>query len=48
MSDEKKDAMRHVEPEGLEWERITRAAWAVNPDWSKRERQAIEERGFLL
>lgn len=35
-----------VGPEGLAWERITRAAWAVNPDWSKRERQAIED--FIL
>lgn len=35
-----------VEPEGLEWERVTRAAWAVNPDWSKHERRAIED--FIL
>lgn len=35
-----------IEPEGLEWERVTRAAWAINPDWSKRERQVIED--FIL
>lgn len=35
-----------LDPVGAEWERVTRAAWAIHYDWSKRERQAIED--FIL
>jgi hypothetical protein len=35
-----------VDPIGAEWERVTRAALAIHVDWSRRERQAIED--FIL
>lgn len=35
-----------VDPIGAEWERVTRAVLAIHVDWSRRERQAIED--FIL
>lgn len=35
-----------VDPAGMEWERVTRAAWSIHVDWTARDRRVIED--FIL